>query len=137
VTSISADFPSTKNELVIVYDGDCPFCSRYVELVKLRQTVGPVRLVNARADRVEAERLRSAGYDLDEGMIAKYGQRLYRGSDCMNLLALLSTDSGTFNLFNRAVFSSPTAARLLYPVLRLGRNLTLRIMGRAKMASNE
>ena len=27
------------SELVIVYDGDCPFCSRYVELVKMRETV--------------------------------------------------------------------------------------------------
>jgi predicted DCC family thiol-disulfide oxidoreductase YuxK len=122
---MSPAFSSTRNELVIIYDGDCPFCSRYVELVKLRETVGPVRLVNARVDRIEAERLRSAGFNLDEGMMAKYGERLYHGSDCMNLLALLSTDSGSFNFFNKTVFSS-----------RLGRNLTLRIMGRTKIASN-
>ena len=32
----------------IVYDGDCPFCSRYVKLVRLREALGSVDLVNAR-----------------------------------------------------------------------------------------
>ena len=32
----------------LVYDGDCPFCSRYVQYLRLRQAAGPVRLVNAR-----------------------------------------------------------------------------------------
>ena len=32
----------------IVYDGDCPFCSRYVALVRLREAVGQVVLANAR-----------------------------------------------------------------------------------------
>ncbi|MFT5932039.1 MAG: putative DCC family thiol-disulfide oxidoreductase YuxK, partial [Hyphomonas sp.] len=34
----------------IVYDGDCPFCSEYVKLLRLRDAIGPVSLVNARED---------------------------------------------------------------------------------------
>jgi len=124
---------SAKNELVIVYDGDCPFCSRYVDLVRLRDTVGPVRLVNARSGAAEAIELQQGGYDLNVGMVARYQNRLYHGADCVNFLALLSSDSGAFNRINRVVFSSPFLARTIYPILRLGRDLTLRMLGRSQI----
>jgi len=34
--------------MVIVYDGECPFCRNYIRLMELRKTVGNVDLVNAR-----------------------------------------------------------------------------------------
>jgi predicted DCC family thiol-disulfide oxidoreductase YuxK len=121
------------SELVIIYDGDCPFCSRYVELVRIRETVGAVRLVNARTGAAEAIELQRAGYDLNDGMIAKYENRIYHGADCVNLLALLSSDSGTFNKINRVIFRSPILSRTLYPILRRGRALTLRLLGRTQI----
>src|SRR5690606_25765599 len=36
--------------LTIVYDGDCPFCTSYIRLLRIRDAAGPVRLVNARED---------------------------------------------------------------------------------------
>jgi predicted DCC family thiol-disulfide oxidoreductase YuxK len=124
---------SESSELVIVYDGDCPFCSRYVELVKIQETVGSVRLVNARSGGADVMALQRAGYDLNEGMIAKYEGRIYHGADCVNLLALLSSESGRFNQINRAIFGSASLSRLLYPALRRGRALTLRILGRSRI----
>src|SRR4029079_19609724 len=121
---------SRNSELVIIYDGECPFCSRYVELVRLREAVGSVRLLNARETAVEEVReLHKLGYDLNEGMIAKYQGRIYHGADCVNLLARLSTESGTINRINRALFVPQVMSRLLYPLLRFGRNLTLRCLG--------
>ena len=54
-------------------------------------------------------------------------------ADGLNLLALLSTGSGVLNRINAAVFRSTAASKLLYPALRLGRNLTLRALGRRKI----
>ena len=34
----------------IVYDGECPFCTQYVKLMRLRETVGIVKPLNARED---------------------------------------------------------------------------------------
>jgi predicted DCC family thiol-disulfide oxidoreductase YuxK len=124
---------SASRELVIVYDGDCPFCSRYVELVKIRETVGSVRLVNARSGTAEVVALQRAGYDLNDGMIARYEGRIYHGADCVNLLARLGTRSGTFNRINGAIFSSPALSRLLYPILRRCRALTLKVLGRGRI----
>jgi predicted DCC family thiol-disulfide oxidoreductase YuxK len=123
----------TEAEAWIVYDGQCPFCSRYVQLVRLRESLGRVQLVDARKGGPEVEEVRKAGLDLDEGMVLKLDGRLYHGADCIHMVALLSTPSSWFNRVNAAMFRSRTASRLLYPVLRTGRNTVLRMLGRSKL----
>lgn len=121
-------------EVVLVYDGECPVCSAYVRYVRIRDSVGLLLLVNAREGGPWVERVREAGLDLDEGMVLFYGGRAYHGADCIHMLALLSTSSGSFNKVNAVVFSQPTLARVLYPILRAGRNLLLRILHRSKLS---
>jgi predicted DCC family thiol-disulfide oxidoreductase YuxK len=84
-------------ETVIVYDGDCPFCSRYVTLMRLREAIGPVVLKNAREGGPLIEELTRRGYDLDEGMVLIHAGEIFHGSECMARLGLLSTPSTTFN----------------------------------------
>lgn len=116
----------------LMYDGECPFCSRYVELVRIRDAIGPLRLINARDGGPEVQEVVQDGLDLDEGMVLKLSGRMYHGQDCINALALLSEPRGFFNRFNAWVFRSPKRAAILYPVLRAGRNLVLRLLGRKK-----
>ncbi|HEX5079894.1 MAG TPA: DUF393 domain-containing protein [Geminicoccaceae bacterium] len=123
----------TEAETWIVYDGQCPFCSRYVQLVRLRETLGKVELVDARKGGPRVEEVRKAGLDLDEGMVLKLDGQLYHGAECIHRLALLSTGSSWFNRINAAMFRSRPASRLLYPVLRTGRNAVLRMLGRSKL----
>jgi hypothetical protein len=77
--------------------------------------------------------MRARGLDLDEGMVLKMGGRYYHGADCIHVLATLSTPSSAFNRINARIFSSPTLARTLYPVLRTGRNGVLALLGRSKL----
>lgn len=120
-------------EKLLVYDGDCPFCSRYVALLRLRDSFGPVRLVDARSGHPVVQQLYRQGYDLDEGMALVDGDTIYHGDECLHRLALMTTPSGVFNRFNAAVFRSKSASAVLYPILRGGRNLTLRLLGRRKI----
>ena len=120
-------------EAVLVYDGDCPFCSRYVALLRLREAMGGMRLVNARDGGPEVTAIRARGLDLDEGMVLLLGERMYHGADCINRLALMSSGSGLFNRVNAAIFRSPRASAVLYPVLRTGRNTVLRLLGRPRI----
>lgn len=117
----------------IVYDGDCPFCSQYVKLVRLRQAVGQVSLINARDDHPVVHYVKSNGVDLNNEMALVMGGKIYSGPDCMNRLALMSTDTGFFNVIMARIFASPRVARFLYPFLRIGRNLTLRVLGRSRI----
>jgi len=119
--------------LVLVYDGECPVCNAYVRYLRLKQSVGRVTLVNARDGGPCVERVRNAGLDLDQGMVLAYRGRFYHGADCIHMLALLSTRSGLFNHVNAVIFGNPRMSAVLYPVLRLGRNLLLRLLGRTPL----
>lgn len=118
----------------IIYDGECPFCAAYVRMLRLRESAGPVRLTDARQDAAALAEARRAALDLDRGMIVRLGGRSYHGAEAMHVLALMSTRSGVFNRLMGAAFGSRRLARLLYPPLVAGRNLTLRLLGRSPLA---
>lgn len=123
----------TESDNWLLYDGECPFCSSYVKFVRLRETVGPLRLLNARDGGPEYDLAVRKGFDLDQGMLLHLSGRYYHGADCMNALAMLSGDSGLINRFNSWVFRSQARSTALYPVLRLGRNAVIRLLGRRKL----
>ena len=55
--------------IYVVYDGECPFCTAYVKLLRLREAAGKVELVNAReADHPIVLKVRDRGIVLDEEM---------------------------------------------------------------------
>lgn len=120
---------------VVIYDGECPFCSAYVRLTRLRDAVGPVRLIDARLGGPEVDGALAAGLDLDDGMVLDFGGRRYHGADSLAMLALLSSGSGFFNRLTARLFRDPAVARRLYPAMRAGRNLTLRLLGRRKLST--
>jgi predicted DCC family thiol-disulfide oxidoreductase YuxK len=126
--------PDEDRELSVVYDGECPFCSSYVLLYRLRERAGKVHLVDARSDHPLAEEIRRQGLDLDEGMAVKFQGRLYHGAAAMNMLAILGSNRGLFNRINGALFRHPRLARLLYPSLVRGRWIVLRLLGRRLIA---
>lgn len=129
---------SIPNKMYIIYDGDCPFCSAYVRLIRIRESVGEVSLIDARQCSDDLlTTLQVEDLNLDEGMAVRIGDRLYFGAEAIHVLALLSTGSGIFNRVTSFVFQSPTVSRILYPLLRFGRNMTLRILGRSKIDSGE
>lgn len=115
----------------IVYDGECPFCSNYVSLLRIKQAAGPIELVDARSQQhAVVTMLVDKGYDLNEGMAFVMGDDIFYGNECINHLALISTESTLFNKINAFIFRSPLMAKLLYPIMKTGRNITLRLMGR-------
>ncbi len=113
----------------LIYDGECPFCSSYVRMVRLRQAAGNLNLVNARDGGEIVQKVRRLGYDLDEGMVLILGNKYYHGSDCIHAVALLSSSVTFANKINMLIFRSRTLSKYLYPVLRFGRNLVIKLLG--------
>jgi hypothetical protein len=98
--------------------------------VRLRDAVGTVRLVDAREQDRAGTIAREFGISLNEGMLVIYGDRVYFGADAIHILSMLSAETGLWNRTMARVFRSERTATALYPALRFGRNLTLRLLGR-------
>lgn len=120
----------------IYYDGDCPFCNKYTELVRLREAIGQVEMVNIRQHPCELERLQATGHNLDQGMVLEHEGQQFYGAEAMRKVAELSDLQDSFSKVNRAAFSSKRRADMLYPLMRAGRAATLFFMGRKRINEN-
>lgn len=128
---------SPQTEILLVYDRECPVCNAYCQVVRIRESVGELRIVDARAESDVMEEITREGLDIDQGMVLKMGDRLFYGSDAIHALALISTRSGVFNRLNYWAFRSQRVSKVLYPVLRAFRNLLLKLLGKTKINNLE
>jgi predicted DCC family thiol-disulfide oxidoreductase YuxK len=127
----------TDEQILLVYDKECPACNNYCRMVRIRESVGDLKLVDAREPSDVMGEITAAGLDIDQGMVLKMGDSLYYGSDAIHMLSLIGSRSGVFNRLNYWVFRSKTLSRILYPILRFFRNLLLKILGKTKINNLE
>lgn len=116
--------------LEVIYDGECPFCASYVDYCRLKEAFPNAVLTNARGvpDRIAA--YRAEGMDINKGMIVVYGDAVYFGDKAMGMLARISRSGVGLQSILRFLFRWPAVSVPVYAILRTGRNLTLRLMGR-------
>lgn len=130
------DTPSTR-KIWLLYDTACPACDYYCNLVRIRESVGELVLVDAREPGPLLDEVTALGLDIDQGMVLKVDAQLYYGADAIHALALLGSDNGFFNRINYQVFRSARLARVLYPVLRACRNLLLKVLRKTRINNLE
>jgi predicted DCC family thiol-disulfide oxidoreductase YuxK len=125
--------PMLREEILLVYDGECPACNAYCQVVRIKDSVGDLRIVDARENSEVMDEITAQGLDIDQGMVLKMGEQFYYGSDAIHTLALISSRWGIFNRFNYWMFKSKNLANILYPALKFSRNLLLKILGKTKI----
>jgi predicted DCC family thiol-disulfide oxidoreductase YuxK len=122
-----------KAEILLVYDKDCPACDNYCQVVRIRESIGELKIINARENSEVLEEITQLGLDIDQGMVLKMGGVIYYGADAIHALALISSRSGVFNKMNYWLFKSRRVSAVLYPLLRSFRNLLLKMLGKTKI----
>ncbi len=127
--SIRREFGSA----VILYDGECPVCGEYLDLLKIRELVDEVRLVNARRRPDLVADLRAAGYEINDGIVLAHEGGIVYGASALSLIAQLGGTGRTFNRASAALFRAPVIGEVLYAVLKAGRTLLLRLLGRGRI----
>jgi predicted DCC family thiol-disulfide oxidoreductase YuxK len=123
----------TDQQILLVYDKQCPACHFYCQLVRIRDSVGDLKLVDARAPSAVMDEITAAGLDIDQGMVLKLGDALYYGADAIHMLSLIGSRSGVFNRVNYWLFRSKAISGVVYPILRFFRNLLLKLLGKTKI----
>ena len=121
------------SRVAIVYDGDCPLCTAYVTMARLKKTVGSPTLVNARERPDLVKALARSGVSLDAGMAVYYQGQIYAGGEAVHALALLTTPVDLANRLIAALLGRRSFALWVYPLLRAGRNLLLKLRNRPQL----
>lgn len=129
-TATLADQP-----LIIIYDGECPFCQAYVKMLRLKQTFGNVHLISAReSDDPIVSTLKAQGVQFDRGIVVQWQGRILQADEAMHFLSQSSTPSTLFNRFNIWLFQHPQVAKAIYPFLYAGRNTALFFLNHKRIA---
>jgi len=121
-----------REEILLVHDLECPACKVYCQLVRIRDDVGNLRIVEARVNSDVMNEITAQGLDIDQGIFLKMEDQISYGSDAMHMLALIGSFSGIFNRFNYWMFKSKKTSSILYSLLIFSRNLLLKILRKTK-----
>tara|TARA_B100000989_G_scaffold287898_1_gene257988 strand:- start:1299 stop:2342 length:1044 start_codon:yes stop_codon:yes gene_type:complete len=113
------------NGIFLIYDNECLLCRQSATALRLKDAVGKLTTINARTEHPLVKEVTSKGYDLNEGIIVKYNDHFYYGTDAIHMLALLSSPVGIFNRLNASLFKYKLSAKLLYPFFKAIRKLLL------------
>ena len=119
--------------IVIIYDGDCPLCSSYVTMTRLKAALGRPTLINARERLDLVKALAENGVSLDAGMAVQYHGKVYTGGEAVHLLAVLTSPVNFLNRLTACLMGQRSFALSVYPLLRLGRNILLKIRNRSQL----
>ena len=79
------------------------------------------------------DEITAAELDIDQGMVLIVGDRMYYGVDAIHALSIMGTRSGVFNRVSYWCFKSKAVSIVLYPILRVGRNLLLKVLRKTKI----
>jgi predicted DCC family thiol-disulfide oxidoreductase YuxK len=115
----------------LLYDGDCPACSAYVAMSRLRRLYPGLRVVNARSEPALVARLRAEGFEINEGMVLSLGGVIHFGPEATRMIAVLGrASSSRWRRVALTFLGTAPWARRLYPWLNRARGLLLRMLGR-------
>ena len=120
-------------EILLVYDKECPVCHHYCLKVRIEESVGQLVLVDAREHSEVMDDITAQGLNIDQGMVLKLNGQLYYSPDAIYMLTRIGGKSGVFNRLNYIFYGSRTGARVFYPISKFFRNLLLKVLGRSKI----
>lgn len=120
-------------KIQIIYDQECPFCSKYCQLIKIKKAAGEIELIDARAPSSVMEKITAKNFDIDNGMVVTIEDEIYYGDEAIHVLSLLSARSDLFNCLNYHLFKSKRMSKILYPLLRDCRNVALWLLGKSRI----
>ena len=109
-----------------IYDGECPFCNHFAELLEMKSTITNIQILDGRKNLTLIESLLEKGYDLDKGAILLKDENIFHGADAINTICkqISNPSSSLLSLLSR-VFKSNKRTKLIFPLLIRARRFAL------------
>tara|TARA_Y100000589_G_C26781220_1_gene477868 strand:- start:63 stop:446 length:384 start_codon:yes stop_codon:yes gene_type:complete len=115
-----------ESTLTFIYDGKCPFCNQFAELLELKSKIKNISILDGRENHELIRDLLIKGYDLDNGAILLKDKDIYHGADAINTICKLIKDpsSKLLDILSRT-FKSRKRTKFIFPFLVRARRLAL------------
>lgn len=117
-------------KIQIVYDQECPFCSDFVRILRIKSVGNEVEMINARETSSEIISKLSEKYNLDDGMIVILDGTEYYGDRAAHILSILSTTNAFRGKLYQLILRNKRIASFAYPVLVILRKLYFKLIGK-------
>ena len=115
-----------KEGLTFIYDGKCPFCNHFAELLELKSKLNDISIIDGRKNLSLINSLLKRGYDLDNGAILLKGEDIFHGSEAINIICSeINYPSSKLLKLLSNIFKSKRRTNLLFPFLVRARRLIL------------
>ncbi len=127
---------SDKN--LFIYDGECPFCNHFAELLELKGSFKEFEILDGRKNLALLSHLYNQGYDLNKGAILIRNKKIMHGADAINsICSEINQPSDALLEVLRILFTSNKMTNFLFPLLLWGRRLLLTLKGKVWQPVNE
>ena len=115
-----------ESTLTFVYDGECPFCNHFAELLELKSKIKNIKIIDGREDPVLIRDLFIKGYDLDNGAILLKDEDIFHGAEAINTIckSIKEPSSKLLEILSKT-FKSSKRTRFIFPFLVIARRLAL------------
>ena len=118
------------SNLIFIYDGECPFCNQFAELLELKSGIPEISIMDGRANLPEIKALFEKGFDLDQGAILLRGNEVLHGSRAINwICSQIDDPSDPLLKLLSVTFSSNKRTDFIFPFLLIARRTLLSLRG--------
>ena len=126
------------DKTLFIYDGECPFCNHFAQLLELKSSLPSLELLNGRENLDQLTQLFKQGYDLNNGAILIDNGKIRHGSDAVNwICSQIKEPNDSLLEMLRVIFTSKKRTKLLFPFLLWGRRISLTLKGKVWQPVNE
>ena len=114
------------NSYTFIYDGECPFCNHFAELLELKSEIKDISILDGRKNLELMKRLLNKGYDLDKGAILLKDDEIHHGSNAINVICkeIINPSDKLLKLLS-LIFKSQKRTNAIFPFLVRARRLAL------------
>tara|TARA_B100001115_G_C15605307_1_gene290038 strand:+ start:115 stop:498 length:384 start_codon:yes stop_codon:yes gene_type:complete len=115
-----------ESTLTFIYDGECPFCNHFAELLELKSKIKNISILDGRKNPELINDLLNKGYDLDKGAILLRDNEIFHGANAINTICkLINQPSSKLLEILSAIFNSSKRTKFIFPFLVTARRLAL------------
>ena len=113
-------------DYTFIYDGECPFCNHFAELLELKSKLKNISILDGRKNQNIINSLLDKGYDIDKGAILLNGNEIFHGAEAINKICnLIKNPSSKLLKLLSNIFKSDKRTQLLFPFLLRARRFAL------------